>query len=173
MRQKPTYTVVEYRTDHGIISGLVKTDEPDRLLWGFTDRQSCIEQLRKKHARQYLLNGKITTIEPLPQNTPRYKRCKQWLEEFIRKISVRTAADGKPVYTCERKDEIEHCSYTDQYSLYLEKTEKGPVLHLHLYSGWNGSHWDYRTDGKPSDLCYIAGFCQNHANDILDAQNKD
>lgn len=161
----PKYTIIEYRTDHGPISAVTLTSKPDRIVFGFTDRTACTEFLRRKRARNYLLNGETIQLEPLPQHTDRYKRCKDWLEEFSRRIAEHLPVRN-PVLRIEKKKEIDHCTITDTQTLELTVIDKNPVFILHNDSTW-GTHETLHTDRKPEELIRVTEFLQEHSEEIL------
>ena len=162
----PKYTITEYRTDHGTISAVTLTAEPDRIVFGFTDRKACTEFLRKKRARNCILNGKILQLEPLPQHTDKYRRCKDWLEEFVQK-NAKYLSDKNPIFSIEKKHEIDHCIITDTYSLRIMLVQSRPVIVLDHYSSFNGSRQTKRTDMDPKGFIEVVEFMMDHSEDIL------
>lgn len=135
----PRYTLIEYTTDHGLISAVVKTDTPGTIVFGFTDHDSCVSYLRRKRQRQYLQNGEVKAIPVLPGHTKYDKELDTWYNQFLQEIDEYVTWNRVNVLQCIEKKEIDHCTITDTTELFCTRGSKGIVFTRYFYSTWGGS----------------------------------
>lgn len=160
----PKYTLIVYGTDHGTIAAVAKTENPKRIVFGFTSPEDCIEYLKKKRQKRYLLDGNPVAIPSI-----NVQKTNHFLENFLLRVNAFLPASemqDTEVLTIEMEREVEHCPFTDTESLHLEKKGGRPVLTLYTYSGFNGSHGTYRSD-RPEDLDIIVSFLKAHADAVI------
>lgn len=156
MKSSPHYALIEYKTDHGLISAVVETAVPDTIVFGFTDHESCISFLRRKSQRRYLLNGEVLDIPVLPDHTRHDKELNTWYRDFLKEIYPYVTTRRTTVLHTESQREIDHCTITDTSDLecYYEPlggNDRNIVFAQRTYSSWNG-HSDVKVSlGSPED----------------------
>lgn len=164
----PRYTLVEYKTDHGLITAVVMTSKPDTIVFGFTDRGSCIDFLRRKRQRRYLQDKETRDIPALPGHTGHDKELDTWYQNFLKEIDKHVTWSNVKVLHCINRKEIDHCTITDTTELFCTRGSKGIVFNRYFHSTWGGSTSHISTLDGPEQRREIIELIRMHKQTIVD-----
>lgn len=168
----PQFSLIEFKTNHGLISAVVKTSQPDTIVFGFTDHGSCIGFLRKNRQRRYLQNGGIEDIPVLPGNTRHDKELDTWYQDFLKEIYPYVTEKTITVLHTESQTEIDHCTITDTsdldcYYAPLNGNDRNIVFAERRYSTWYGRMDVKLSTGSPEDRRRVIELIQANKEAII------